>query len=298
MRLISIISPLHNEEKNVGELCRRIKRAIESRLGSYSYEIILIDDASTDMTWQEIAAAHRADLSVIGIRLSYCIGQHPAIAVGLRYANGDFIVVIDGDLQDSPEAITDLVKKSESGFDAVYAKKFHERSPLMKSFFSFTFNITMKYLLGYRQLVNSTFCLITKQVADTIKNRSLMNRYFPVSVAAAANNVGFISTSRTQRLHGKSKYSFGAQLSLGLDALAASGNRTFKFIAICQAITITFVFIGLASIFSISFLMSVFFITVGIIGTITVALLNLELRKRVQRRITHKIAESVGLSII
>lgn len=298
MRLISIISPVHNEEKNVGELCRRIKCAIESRLSNFSYEIVLIDDASTDTTWREIMAAHYTDLSVIGIRLGYGIGQHPAIAVGLRYAKGDFIVVMDGDLQDVPEAIPDLVQKSELGFDAVYARKMHEQQPLTKSFFSFIFNITMKYLLGHRQIVNSTFCLITRKVAEAIRSGLLLNRYFPIGVVTTANTVAFVDVSRPHRSYGKSKYLPSAQFSLALDAFAASGNRIFKLTALCQAIAIFFVFIGLAPGFHITSTISVLFTAIGVVGTIGTALLNHELRKRSTRETSYKIINKIGTTTI
>lgn len=295
MRLISIIAPVHNEEKNVGELCRRIEHAIKSDLQNFSHEIILIDDASTDATWQEIIMANQADPSIAGVRLRNSIGQHPAIAVGLHYATGDFVVVMDGDLQDVPEAIPSMVKKTESGFDAVYARKTNERVPLLKSFFSFTFNCTMKYLLGYRQVVNSTFCVMPNQIAETIRARAFLNRYFPIAVANVAHTIGFVDVPRPLRTHGESKYSFTVQFTLALDALASSGNRVFNIIGFCQATAIFFVFVGLTTIFNISPVTSWLFTIVGIVGAVGAALFNHELRKRAMRTITYEIADKIGL---
>jgi dolichol-phosphate mannosyltransferase len=295
MQLVSIIVPVHNEEKNVGELCRRIKHAIEFNLQNFSHEIILVDDASTDTTWQEIIKANRTDPSVAGLRLRNSIGQHPAIALGLQYATGDFVVVMDGDLQDIPEAIPAMTKKIESGFDAVYARKSHKQVPLIKSFFSAAFNHTMKYLLGYRQVVNSTFCVVSKQVAETIGSRSFLNRYFPVAVAGAARTIGFVDIPRPPRIHGKSNYSLTAQLSLALDALASGSKRIFKIIIICQTISMLFIFIGLASTFSISFVASLLFTVTGTTGAIGTALLNHKLRARALHVTDYEITDRVKL---
>ena len=115
---LSIVSPVFEAAECVSELCRRLRLAASQITDSY--EIILVDDGSSDGSWAAVVE-ESASGDVLGLRLAKNVGQHRAITAGLDNARGDWVVVIDCDLQDPPEAIGDLYRKAQEGFDVVVA---------------------------------------------------------------------------------------------------------------------------------------------------------------------------------
>ena len=118
---ISIVSPVYKGERMVVELVRRNVESVRSITSDY--EIILVNDASPDNSWEEIVKQCAANPKVKGINLSRNFGQHYAITAGLHYAMGDWVVVMDCDLQDRPEEIPNLYRKAQEGYDIVYARR-------------------------------------------------------------------------------------------------------------------------------------------------------------------------------
>ena len=116
---LSIVSPVYRGEKMVSELVRRIVQNVETITSDY--EIILVNDASPDNSWSEIVKECSKNVKVKGINLSRNFGQHYAITAGLNYAKGEWVVVMDCDLQDRPEEIPNLYKKAQEGYEVVLA---------------------------------------------------------------------------------------------------------------------------------------------------------------------------------
>jgi polyisoprenyl-phosphate glycosyltransferase len=110
MTLINVVVPLYREESLVEELHGRVTEALKKI--STNYKIILVDDGSDDLTWQKISDIAKSDKKVKGLRLSRNFGHHYALTAGLHETDADWIVVMDGDLQDRPEVIPDLWNKS------------------------------------------------------------------------------------------------------------------------------------------------------------------------------------------
>ena len=128
--LISIVSPVYNADTIVEELTKQIKSALKQI--TENYEIILVNDCSPDNSWKNIVKESENDHRVKGINLSRNFGQHLAITAGLNYAKGDWIVVMDCDLQDRPDEIPNLYKKALKGWDIVYARRFQRQDKLLK----------------------------------------------------------------------------------------------------------------------------------------------------------------------
>ena len=122
---ISVISPVYRGEKMVHELVRRVSENV-SKI-TEDFDIILVNDASPDFSWAEIQKECAADIRVKGINLSRNFGQHRAITAGLNYAKGDWVVVMDCDLQDRPEEIPNLYKKAQEGYDVVQGERFERK---------------------------------------------------------------------------------------------------------------------------------------------------------------------------
>ena len=116
--MLSVVSPIYNERESVGELVRRLTAAL-APLGPY--ELVLVDDGSADGSWDALCGLAAADERVRLLRLSRNFGHQVALTAGLDAARGDAVVLIDGDLQDPPEVIPELVARWQEGFDVVYA---------------------------------------------------------------------------------------------------------------------------------------------------------------------------------
>lgn len=128
--LFSIVSPVYRAEQIVPELVRRIRAAVETI--TQDYEIILVEDGSPDNSWQAIAAESKKEARVKGIQLSRNFGQHYAITAGLDHTNGEWVVVMDCDLQDQPEEIASLFQKAKEGYDVVLAQRKERQDNFLK----------------------------------------------------------------------------------------------------------------------------------------------------------------------
>jgi undecaprenyl-phosphate 4-deoxy-4-formamido-L-arabinose transferase len=119
---ISVVVTVYNEDDSVGEVVRRAVTALEE--AGRSWELILVDDGSTDATWAAVEGAHAADEERIhGVRLKLNFGQHPAMHAGLVWAQGDIVVTMDGDLQNAPEEIPKLVAAVDAGADVASGRR-------------------------------------------------------------------------------------------------------------------------------------------------------------------------------
>src|SRR4030067_2966835 len=140
----SIVIPIYNEEENIielysrlttvmGELCNNEKYSIDS------YEIIMVDDSSTDLSWQIIKELHKKVKKVKGLTFSRNFGHHIAITAGLDHAKGKAVILMDGDLQDPPEEIPQLYEKINEGYDVVYGIRKERQDTIFKKTTSFLF---------------------------------------------------------------------------------------------------------------------------------------------------------------
>ena len=127
---ISIVSPVYRGGKMVAELVRRNVESVSTITDDY--EIILVNDASPDDSWDQIVKQCAQNPKVKGINLSRNFGQHYAITAGLHYAKGDWVVVMDCDLQDQPEEIPKLYRKAMEGYDIVYARRAVRKDGFLK----------------------------------------------------------------------------------------------------------------------------------------------------------------------
>ena len=125
---LSIAIPLHNEERILGALLARTRAALDKVPGG-PHEIVFVDDGSTDDTFEMLADAARQDPRITAISLSRNFGHQAALTAALDHVTGDATIVMDGDLQDSPEAIPQFVEKHRQGFDVVYAQRIRRKEP-------------------------------------------------------------------------------------------------------------------------------------------------------------------------
>ena len=118
MTFISVVAPILNEETLISEFIKRV--TVQLNKINSDYEIIIIDDGSTDNSWSKIQNAAKENKKIVGIKLSKNFGHHYAITAGLHNSRGELVVVMDSDLQDRPEVIPELLDKAKEGFDVVF----------------------------------------------------------------------------------------------------------------------------------------------------------------------------------
>ena len=140
---ISVVIPVYNAESSLQHLYNRLKISLEEV--SQDFEIIMVEDCGEDLSWQIIMDLAQLDQRVKGLQFSRNFGQHYGITAGLDYCNGDWVVVMDCDLQDRPEEIPRLYIKAQEGYDVVLARRGKRKDPLTKRLTSWLFYKIFNY---------------------------------------------------------------------------------------------------------------------------------------------------------
>jgi len=224
---ISIVSPVYQAEEIVDELVKRITEEVTSI--TEEFEIVLVEDGSSDQSWEKIVKNCKADKRVKGIKLSRNFGQHYAITAGIQESNGDYVVVMDCDLQDNPKYIIDLINKSKEGFDIVYTVKDVRKHGVIKNilgrFFHKIFNwlINDKTISGNEQI--GAFSLISRKVVHAFCEYNEYHRaYIPVLRCLGFSNA-IITVKHDERYHGETSYHFTKSITLAIDSIISHSDK-------------------------------------------------------------------------
>ena len=246
----SIVSPVYRAEKIIPTLVKRIEDSI-SKITS-NYEIILVEDCGPDNSWEVINSIAQTNSKVKGIKLSRNFGQHYAITAGLDHCNGDWIVVMDCDLQDQPEEIINLYTKAKEGFDIVLARRAERKDGFFKRLFSTLFYKTLSYLTGSEQDATvANFGIYNKKVIDAVVSMRESIRYFPTMIKWVGFNSTKIDVVHENRVEGESSYNLKKLLKLALDIILAFSDKPLRMmIKIGLIISLISVFIAAESIYS------------------------------------------------
>ena len=216
MSSISVVIPLLNERETLAELVRRI----DSSSGDARYEIVLIDDGSTDGSWAAIQELHAQRGSVRAIRFRRNFGKAAALAAGFAEASGKVIITMDADLQDDPKEIPRMLQKIDEGYDVVSGWKQRRFDPWHKRWPSLVFNTILRYFskLPLHDF-NCGFKAYRKEVLEEIDLYGEMHRFVPVLASARGFRVAEITVEHHPRMHGSSKYGW-SRIPKGLLDLA------------------------------------------------------------------------------
>jgi polyisoprenyl-phosphate glycosyltransferase len=227
--VLSIVSPVYACAGCLAKLCQRIDAAL-SKL-NVSYEVILVCDASPDDSWQRIVSLG-ADPRIRGLRLSRNFGQHHAISAGLRRARGEWIVVMDCDLQDQPEAIPALLQKAREGYDAVFAQRLNRKDSLFKRLSSRWFYGVLGYLTDSSyDASTANFGIFSARVVSVINSMPEGGRFFPLMVQWTGFGRTAIPVEHAERAHGKTSYGFGRLLRLALEVVVSYSDKPLRLVA-------------------------------------------------------------------
>ncbi len=203
MKKISIIIPVYNEEKSVAELHGEIK-AVMDKL-AYAYEIIFIDDGSSDGTLTELKKL--VPVKVLSFTRNF--GKSQALQAGFRQATGDYVITMDGDLQDDPADINNFIKLLEGGSDLVCGWKHNRQDSFNKRFVSLIANGVTKYFT--KTTVHDMDCCYKGYKSEVVKRLNLfgdMHRYIPAIVSDLGFCVSEVKVNHRPRKFGKTKYGF------------------------------------------------------------------------------------------
>lgn len=205
---ISVIVPLFNEDESLPELFAWIDRVMKEH--QYTYEVIFVNDGSTDNSWNVIEQLHLQSKQVKGIKFRRNYGKSPALYCGFKEAQGDVVVTMDADLQDSPDEIPTLYKMiKEEGYDLVSGYKQKRYDPISKTIPTKLFNATARKMSGIKNLhdFNCGLKAYRKAVVKNIEVYGEMHRYIPfIAKNAGFDKIGELVVHHQARKYGKSKF--------------------------------------------------------------------------------------------
>ena len=205
---ISVIIPLYNEAESLPELAAWIERVMKEN--NYTYEIIFINDGSTDSSWEIIEQLQTQNSSIHGIKFRRNYGKSPALYCGFERAQGDVIITMDADLQDSPDEIPILYRMIvNDGYDLVSGYKQKRYDPLSKTIPTKLFNATARFVSGIKNLhdFNCGLKAYRNEVVKSIEVYGDMHRYIPyLAKNAGYNKIGELVVHHQARKYGTSKF--------------------------------------------------------------------------------------------
>lgn len=227
--LLSIVSPVYKAERIVPELVRRIVESVKTV--TEDYEIILVCDGSPDNSWLAIKEECSKNEKVKGINLSRNFGQHYAITAGMRYAKGEWVVLMDCDLQDPPEEIPRLYAKALEGFDIVQSRRIHRKDGFLKRLSSVAFHVVFDWFSGMKtDNTISNLGVYSHKVIDAFNEMQETSRSFGTLLSYVGFRRCTIDVEHSDRFEGKSSYSFGKLMKLMFDITISNSNKPLRII--------------------------------------------------------------------
>ena len=286
MPSLSIVSAVYNTGNMVPELVNRIKQTVTPITNNF--EIILVDDGSSDSSWQILESIARDHSNVTAIKLSRNFGQHAAIAAGLNHSTGDWVVVMDSDLEDLPEAILPLYEETKKGYNVVFASRRSRTDSLFRRLSSKAFYRLFSWLSDSpadHSIAN--FGIYSRQVIVVIINMKEYHQFFPTMVSWVGFKKSTIEYEHGKRQSGSSGYNFRKLIRLGINIILSYSDKPLRYVVklgfvislltfICGIIILIRYFMGgiivlgyTSLILSIWFLGGLILFTIGIAGLYT-----------------------------
>ena len=225
--LITVVIPVYMGRAFLPDLCSRLISALETITSNFS--IVLVDDRSADNPWSIIEELGKTDRRIQGLRLSRNFGQHHAITAGIDYADADWYVVMDCDLQDRPEEVPLLFARAQQGYDIVVGTKKRKAHGFFKRFLATLFYKLFNLVAGI-DLDKSVgnFRIFSDRVASGFRDMREQLRCLPASMSYMGFEIASVEVRHEMRLSGKSSYSMSKLLSLASDVILAHSHVPLK----------------------------------------------------------------------
>jgi len=224
---ISVVSPVYGCRACLFELYDRLVASLSKVTDNF--EIILVNDACPQKSWEHIITLGEKDSRVKGINLSRNFGQHYAITAGLDHAKGEWVVVMDCDLQDKPEEIIKLYNKAMEGYDIVFGKRFERQDSYFKQLGSKCFNKVLEYFTDTKHdNTIANFGIYAQKVVQTINQYREQSRDFLLFAKIVGFKKTEIEIEHAQRAHGKSSYNLTKLINLAVDSILSHSNKPLR----------------------------------------------------------------------
>lgn len=248
---ISVVSPVYRAEKIVDHLVERLSKSL-SEITS-EFEIILVEDGGPDNSWEKIEENCRKNPKVKGVKLSRNFGQHYAITAGLNEAKGNYVVVIDCDLQDDPAYIKDMYAKAKEGYEIIYTVKQKREHSFFKNLTAALFVRIFNYLSETQAASKNVgaFSLMSRKVVDAFCSIKDTHRHYLMVLRMLGFSSTEISIIHQNRFEGKSSYNFSKLVKHAIDGITSQSDKLLRI-----SISIGFLFCVLA-------LMVIVYIVIG-----------------------------------
>jgi len=227
MATISVVIPVYKAENCLHELYYRLKTSIEAI--THNFEIIMIEDCGGDCSWDIITELAQIDKRIKGIQFSRNFGQHYGITAGLDFCDGDWVIVMDCDLQDRPEEIPILYKKALEGYDVVLARRGKRKDTLAKRLSSWLFYKIFNYLteMNYDKQVGN-FRIMSRKVVENYRNMHEKLRFFGGLVDWLGFSTTSIDVQHEERFAGKTTYNFRKMFKLATEIIVAYSDKPLR----------------------------------------------------------------------
>ena len=237
MKKISIIVPAYNEEEVIEIFYEKTLEVLKEIQNNYTYELIFIDDGSKDETLNKLKKLRKKDNKINIISFSRNFGKEAGILAGLQNTTGDFIVVMDADLQNDPNMIKEMLNYINEGYDTVTTIRNKKGESKIKSFLS---NIFYKIIDSEKNIElkqgSQDFRMMTKQVKDAILSLNEYNRFSKGIFSWVGFKVKYIETENHKRAAGKTKWSYKSLMSYALDGITSFSVKPLKIATIVGTI--------------------------------------------------------------
>lgn len=226
---ISVVIPVYGCKDALKELCERLTKVLTNL--TKNYEIILVNDACPQNSWEVIENLCSSNKHIKGIELSRNFGQMKAILAGLDNTTGDYVVIMDCDLQDRPEEIPKLLNKLEKGYDVVFAKRTSRKDKKRKIFIAKMFYKLYSFAVGQKydpELCN--FCIARRPVIDAYCKMREEHRAFVMYLQWLGFKQASTPVNHSARKSGKSSYSLKKRLRLAFEILLSQSDKFLRLI--------------------------------------------------------------------
>ncbi|MBP8192385.1 MAG: glycosyltransferase family 2 protein [Chitinophagales bacterium] len=226
---LSIVATIYCSENTVNVLTENIVTECDKL--QVPYEIIFIDDGSSDSSWMKIENLSKQIPVLKGIKLSRNFGQHYAISCGIEHAVGEWIFVMDGDLQDNPKEFKRFIDKTNEGFDVVVANRINRKDKFFKKIYSVVFWKLLSYLTG-KPLHHSisNFGIYHKNAIHSVIRMRDYIRFFPTMINWVGYKKTSINVEHNARYEGNSTYSLNKMIRLAMDVIIVNSEKPLKLV--------------------------------------------------------------------
>lgn len=228
-RSVSVVSPIFNEQECLPEFYQRLRAALQA-CAPGAYELIFVDDGSTDGSPALLAELSSSDPAVKVLTLSRNFGHHPAVFAGLTFASGDLIVLVDADLQDPPELIPSMVAECRQGTELVFGRRTAVREAWLLNTLKRSFRLLMRGMANIEFPANvGVFSAMQARMKDLLLSMPERERYLVAMQMYLGHRVGYVDYARQRRFGGRPKQNLPRLFRLGMNSLFSYSSIPLQF---------------------------------------------------------------------